>query len=266
MAAVDVLVPTYRRPCALAVTLAGLVSQTLRGFRVVVSDQSDEPSWDSSPEVRAVVRVLEARGHRVDLCHHLPRRGMAEQRQFLLDRSTAPHALFLDDDVIVEPDVVERLHRTLVREGCGFVGSAVIGLSHRGDVRPEQEDIELWEGPVRPERVVPGSREWERYRLHWAANLFHVARRLGLGPGEERRYKVAWVGGCVMYRTDALRAVGGFRFWRDLPRVHAGEDVLAQLRVMARFGGCGILPSGAYHQELPTTVPHRDVDAPRVLR
>jgi hypothetical protein len=34
---------------------------------------------------------------------------------------------------------------------------------------------------------------------------------------------------------------------------------------MARHGGCGIMPSGAFHQELPTTVPIRDVDAPRVL-
>ncbi len=43
------------------------------------------------------------------------------------------------------------------------------------------------------------------------------------------------------------------------------SDVLAQLRVMARFGGCGLLPSGVYHQELPTTVVERRVDAPKLL-
>ena len=59
---------------------------------------------------------------------------------------------------------------------------------------------------------------------------------------------------------------GGFSFWRQLPQEHSGEDVLAQMRVMERFGGCGLFPSGVYHQELPTTVPHRDADAPRVLR
>jgi hypothetical protein len=69
----------------------------------------------------------------------------------------------------------------------------------------------------------------------------------------------------VLYDVEALRAVGGFEFWRDLPEEHAGEDVLAQIRVMERFGGCGILPSGAYHQELPTTIPNRTVDAPLVL-
>jgi hypothetical protein len=34
---------------------------------------------------------------------------------------------------------------------------------------------------------------------------------------------------------------------------------------MARHGGCGLIPSGAYHQELPTTITARDVDAPLVL-
>ena len=72
----------------------------------------------------------------------------------------------------------------------------------------------------------------------------------------------SWVGGCVLYDAHALRSAGGFSFWSDLPEEHSGEDVVAQLRVMERFGGCAILPSGAYHQELPTTIPNREVDAP----
>ena len=62
-----------------------------------------------------------------------------------------------------------------------------------------------------------------------------------------------------------LRAAGGFDFWPQLPADHCGEDVLAQLRVMQRYGGCGIIPSGAYHLELPTTLRERRVDAPYVL-
>jgi len=69
-----------------------------------------------------------------------------------------------------------------------------------------------------------------------------------------------------MYDTDKLRDCGGFNFWRELPTEHCGEDVLAQLRVMARYGGCGLIPTRVYHQELPTTVPNREIDAPRVLR
>ena len=261
---VDVLVPTYNRPAALAVTLAGLAAQDLPEFRVVVSDQSDEPVA-SVREVAGVIRVLDVRGRAVELQRHLPRRGMAEQRQFLLDQATAPYALFLDDDVLLEPDVLGRLLSVIRREHCGFVGAPLIGLSYRHDVRPHEQIVEFWDGPVRPEVVRPGTPEWNRHRLHSAANALHLQERLGLTRGDSRTYRVAWVGGCVLYDVAALRACGGFRFWTELPLDHCGEDVLAQLRVMARYGGCGVLPSGAYHLELPTTVPDRSVDAPLVL-
>ena len=261
----DVLIPTYRRPAALAVALASLAGQDFRDFRLVVSDQSEEEAALAAPEVQAVVRVLRARGHEVELHRHLPRRGMAEHRAFLLGRVRAPLALFLDDDLVLEPELVGRLVRALEDERCGFVGCGLIGLGFVDDVRPEEQEVEWWDGPVEPELVEPGSPAWERYRLHNAANLLHLRRRLGPERRGDRLYKVAWVGGCVLYDAAKLRAVGGFEFWRDLPEEHAGEDVLAQLRVMARYGGCGLFPSGAYHQELPTTLERRPVDAPRVL-
>lgn len=265
MSAVDVLIPTFNRPCALAVTLTSLSAQSWRDFRVIVSDQSEGSDVVAVPEISAVVRLMRARGVQVQMLKHVPRRGMAEQRQFLLDASTSPYALFLDDDVMLEPDVLERMLRAIREERCGFVGCAVIGLSYVHDVRPHQQHIEFWDGPVRPERVEPDTPAWERYHLHSAANLYHVQRRLNLTPERQRKYRVAWIGGCVLYDADALRESGGFTFWHDLPPQHCGEDVLAQMRVMARYGGCGLIPSGAFHQELPTTIPDRRVDAPRVL-
>jgi GT2 family glycosyltransferase len=265
MHAVDVLVPTCDRMPALAITLTTLVAQTLPSFRVLVSDQSERYDVADAEEVRAVARLLRLHGHRVDITKHLPRRGMAEQRQFLLAEARAPYALFLDDDVLLEPGVIARMLHAIREEQCGFVGCAVIGLSYLQDVRPDEQQIELWEGPVRPERVVPGSPKWRRHRLHNAANLYHVQQRLGASPERQRKYRVAWIGGCVLYDTTALRDCGGFEFWNELPREHCGEDVLAQLRVMARYGGCGLLPSGAYHLELPTTIPDRRTDAPKVL-
>ena len=262
---VDVLVPTCDRPVALAATLATLIGQTHRAFDLVVADQSQGSAGYERGETRSIVRLLQARGHRVRLLRNLPRRGMAHQRQFLLDRATAGKLLFLDDDVLLEPDLIERLVRALADSGCGFVGSAVIGLSHRADRRPHQQAIEFWDGTVTPERLAPGMPAWQRHLLHNAANLWHVQGAHLAAGGAARLYKVAWVGGCVLYDTAKLRATGGFGLWRQLPDVHCGEDVLAQLRVMARDGGCGLLPSGAFHQELPTTVTRREVDAPHVL-
>lgn len=263
--AVDVLVPTCDRPCALAMTLTALAAQSVNDLRIVISDQSEEPGALVRPEVLAVLRYLAASGRVVECWRHLPRRGMAEQRAFLLSKASAPWCMFLDDDVLLEPDMVARLRQALVQQACGFVGSAVHGLSYLGAVRPQQQAIEFWDGPVEPEAVHPGSPEWERHHLHSAANLFHVQRRLGLTAETARLYRVAWIGGCVMFDAAKLRQAGGFDFWPQLPIQHCGEDVLAQLRVMAHFGGCGIIPSGAYHMELPTTVVERTVDAPRVL-
>jgi glycosyltransferase involved in cell wall biosynthesis len=265
-APVDVLIPTCNRPMALAVTLAALTAQTWPALRIVVSDQGDDEGLPQRGELRAMARLLESQGRCLEWHRHLPRRGMAEQRQFLLDQARAPHALFIDDDVLLERDMVERLRDALVQAGCGFVGSAVIGLSYAHDRRPHQQAVEFWDGPVQPETVRPGSPAWARHHLHSAANLYHVQQQLGVDAAHPRLYRVAWVGGCVMYDTAKLREAGGFGFWRDLPAEHCGEDVLAQLRVMARFGGAGLMPSGAYHQELPTTVARRECDAPFVLK
>jgi hypothetical protein len=262
---IDVLVPTCGRPAALAVTLTSIGAQGYPALRIVVSDQTEGASALEQPEVVAVLRYLRATGRQVETWHHLPRRGMAEQRAFLLAQVHAPYCLFVDDDVILEADLVRRLHGLLLRHECGFAGSAVHGLSYLGQERPAQEQLTFWEGRVEPETVVPGGSAWARHHLHSAANLFHVQRRLGVPSSEPRAYRVAWVGGCVLFDTARLRAAGGFDFWPELPAEHCGEDVLAQLRVMARFGGCGMLPSGAYHMELPTTLRAREVDAPWAL-
>jgi glycosyltransferase involved in cell wall biosynthesis len=262
---IDVLIPTRNRPAALAVTLTALGAQTWPALRIVVADQSDGHGACACGEVRAVLRYLRATGRDVDTFRRSRRRGMAEQRAFLLAQARSAYCLFVDDDVILEPDLVTRLYAVIREERCGLVGSALHGLSHLGQLRPVQEAIEFWDGPVMPETVRPGSPAWQRHHLHSAANLFHVQSRLGNESGPARRYKIAWVGGCVMFDTAMLRAAGGFDFWRELPPQHCGEDVLAQQRVMARFGGCAILPSGAYHMELPTTVTARAIDAPYVL-
>ncbi len=251
MASVDILLPTYNRTHSLIMTLSGLAGQTHSDFHVIVADQSQNAA-SAEPVIRALLRIIEARGGTVEWHHRVPSRGIAEQRDFLLKRASAPAVLYLDDDVWMEPWVLEHLLTTLRAEGCGFVGAFPSGLSFREDVRPQQQAIEYWLGRVRPEAVNPGSPEWERAQLHRAANLYHVSQTLL--PGEHRRYKVAWVASCILYDREKLLAVGGFSFWPRLPRYHSGEEVLVQNLLMRRWGGCGIIPSGTYHSEVQSTV------------
>lgn len=253
----DVLVPTRDRRGALAVTLSGLAAQTAAGFRVVISDQSKSPV-DEDPLVAAAIRILSHRDRPVELHRHVPPRGMAEQRAFLLGRAERRLVLYLDDDVWLEPQAVEVLLAAMERLRCGFVGYALHGLSYRDDVRPDElMPYEPWDGEVRPERVRRETPAWRRHTLHNAANPLHLAEKVGANDVAWQPYKVAWIGGCVLYDRARLVECGGFDFWRGVPPRHAGEDVVAQLRVMERYGGAGLLPSRAYHLELPTTVTDR---------
>lgn len=267
---VDVLIPTCERSHALVATLACLIGQTHAPARVIVSDQSMKRPVRDIPEVRAVTRVLRIHGVVVQALTNLPRRGLAQQRQFLLDHARAPFVLFLDDDVLTEPDVIARLLHAITAARCGFVGSFVnapsaVGASTGIDRCPDDLELEPFAGGVTPEHVEPGTPEWERHRVHFSAYLDGLCRRHGLTRTREMLYRVAWVGGCVLFDAEKLRAAGGFSFWPELPPEHVGEDVLAQLRVMARFGGAGLAPSGAWHQEVPTTMPRRSFDAPHLL-
>jgi hypothetical protein len=264
--AVDVLIPTCDRPAELAVTLAGLAAQSDPDFRVFVSDQSRGDAAWKHPAAAAMVRVLQAQGREVRLLRHLPRLGLAEHRQFLLEQSTADRCMFLDDDVWLESGALDRLREALDLLQCGFVGMAPQGLSYLADRRPEEfAAFEAWDGPVHPERVRPGTPAFDRWPLHNAANLSHLSAELRLRPGEWLPYRVAWLGGCTLFRRAALNEAGGFRFWPLLGPHHSGEDVLAQWQVMEKFGGAGILPSGAVHLESPTTVTDRRVNAYEVV-
>ena len=195
MALVDILIPTCGRKTGLAVLLASLNGQTFTDFDVVISDQTaDDETYLSSIEIDTLVRALRWHGHHVTLHRHLPRRGMGEQRQFLLEQSRARYVYYLDDDVLLDPDVLERLVTVIQREGCGFVGTAATGLGFLDDVRPDQQHIEIWEGQVEPEPFAPDDIPWDRHEVNNAANPLHLEHRL-LQPGEVIRYKVAWIGG-----------------------------------------------------------------------
>lgn len=259
--AVSVLIPTYERAEALAMTLSGVAAQTVTDLQVVVSSQGRHRA-EGSPVARALGRVIEARGGSVEW-HHREPRGIAEQRHFLLECAKAEPALFLDDDVFMEPFVAERLLSVLEAEKCGFVGAFPTGLTFVDDVRPDQQKIELWEGPVQPEVVEKDGPGWERWHLHRAANLYHVAQKFDLSPEKFLRYKVAWIASCVLYSREKLLEVGGFSFWEELPRYHKGEDVFVQNLLMRRYGGCGVVPSGTYHSQVDTTTfsPEGSVDA-----
>lgn len=262
MATIDVLIPTFQRKTGLAMVLTSLFAQTFTDFTITISDQTPrEQSYLNCIEIQTAVQALRWRGHEVRLLSHPHRHGMAEQRHFLLEQGRAPYAHFLDDDVLLEPGVLERMFQVIQAENCGFVGCAATGLSYLDEQRPHQQHIELWEGAVEPEPFDSKTIPWERHMINNAANPLHLEQRLA-PDGQPVRYKVAWVGGAnVLFDRAKLLSVGGFSWWPRLPVEHAGEEVLAQFLLLRRYGGCGLLPSGTYHLGLPTTLEDRHWNA-----
>jgi|SRR5579884_2928174 len=262
MASIDVLIPTYGRKTGLAVVLGGLLAQTFKDFDLIIADQTEpEACYLDSPEIATLLRALQRHGHRVEVFHNEPRLGMAQQRHVLLERSRAPYVHYLDDDILIDPPVMARMINVLRAEGCGFVGCAATGLEYLDDVRPQEQDIELWRGPVTPEDFRPDSIPWNRHLVNNAANPLHLAARLA-PDGRPVRYKVAWIGGAnVLYDRVKLRQVGGFSWWPRLQGEYAGEEVVVQFLLIRYFGGCGVLPSDTYHLGLPTTVVDRQRNA-----
>jgi hypothetical protein len=262
MALVDVLIPTCGRKTGLAVVLTSLLGQTFKDFNVIISDQTREgEEYLASIEISTLIQALGWRGHQVQVHRHLPRRGIAEHRQFLLEQSSAPYVHYLDDDVLLDPAVMERMLTVLRAEDCGFVGCPATGLDYLDDVRPHQHNIELWEGAVEPEPITPETIPWGRHTVNNAANPLHLEQQLA-HDGRSVRYKVAWIGGAnVLFDRQKLLSVGGFSWWPRLPEVHAGEEVVVQFLLLRKYGGCGLLPAGTYHLGLPTTIEDRQHSA-----
>src|SRR5207253_9057442 len=115
MATVDILLPTYNRLSSLIMTLSGVAAQTLRDLHVIIADQSAQPARHEQV-VQTLCRVIRARGGSVEWHYREPIYGIAEQRDFLLKRASTGAVLYLDDDVLMEPWVVERLLHTLDTE------------------------------------------------------------------------------------------------------------------------------------------------------
>jgi GT2 family glycosyltransferase len=109
---ISFVVPTYRRPGALRSTLAALqqVDYPSGGFEVVVVD-------DGSGDVTAdVVGDLAAQDDRISY-HAQPNSGVATARNNGAKIATGDLLIFLDDDMLVEPDHI-KVHLA-VREQYG---------------------------------------------------------------------------------------------------------------------------------------------------
>jgi glycosyltransferase involved in cell wall biosynthesis len=118
-ARISVVIPTYRRPDALARTVGALEAQTVPAdeFEVIVVD--DPVDDDSS----AVAKALAAE-HRPLLIRHVHRnaRGVSAARNTGWRAAKSPLVMFLGDDILASPHLLEEHLEWHDRRGAGDVG------------------------------------------------------------------------------------------------------------------------------------------------
>lgn len=118
---VSVIIPTFNRLHDLTMVLAALEKQTLSGFEVIIVDNgSTDGTEEAMREYATKKGVFDLSYHRKDP------QGPAAARNVGMARARAPFVVFLDSDVVLSPDWLEKAYRAMQADpALGAVGGQV---------------------------------------------------------------------------------------------------------------------------------------------
>ncbi|MFQ6029256.1 MAG: glycosyltransferase family 2 protein [Dehalococcoidia bacterium] len=120
---VSVIIPTHNRSGLLRKTLQTVLSQTLRNIEVIIADDA------SSDNTQEMVRSFH--DPRLRYYWHEQNQGAPAARNTGIKAARAPFLAFLDDDVEVLPQKLERQLELLQRPGNEDVAVVLCGVAHR---------------------------------------------------------------------------------------------------------------------------------------
>ena len=201
---VCVIIPTKNRPQDLQLAARSLFAQTCNPGPVVIIDQSqDDASRLLVDEELAVAQNRHGPGWNLQYVRDPAISGAATARNRAMAIADGDIWLFLDDDVILEPDFVDQL-LAVYRDHPEVSGvSGVITNQKRPTVW-----FRLWNA-----LFVRGPFHDERQPIYWDAD-----RLRNSPPIPVRRFG----GGLMSFRADVIK---GRRFDENLRGVSDGEDV-----------------------------------------
>lgn len=189
------------RPHGLELIIDLLLNQTYAPLQVIVVDNRPG-DWDSSGVARPRVRLVSETV-----------RGISAARNAGLRATTTPVVLFVDDDVIPSPDWAGRIVAALWSgEGAACVTGLILPLETR---TRGQLLLEEWGGFSKGLEVI-------RHPLPASPSPLYPYLPGSFGSGAN-----------VGFRTDDLRAVGGYDvvLGAGTP-THGGEDLVMQLGIV----------------------------------
>lgn len=218
--AVTVIIPTYNREVELKQTLLHLLQQTVEQFEIIVVDNS---SSDNTADMVASM----ATHSRVPIRYLVkPPNGPASARNLGLENRRATRVLFLDSDVNLKPDWIEKALAFLTQQpAVTGVGGAVIYDFDRQRVNAFGGDIgyfgfawDLCENVSIDRLTQPEQRIW----INCSAMLVNADALEQVG-GFDERYFYGYEDSDIGWKLN----IAGYSVWVH-PELHAYHKVQAQ--------------------------------------
>ena len=199
---VSVIIPTYNRPGYLAQAVHSVLQQTQPVFEIIIVDDG------SLAKHRGRIAALKQLDGRISVYHFPENKGVSAARNYGLEKSGGDYILFLDDDDLVHPHMVEsNLGIFAAEREAGVVSS---GYDMFFDTIPPEAKWSNDHPPaISPETIICSCSYRNTAML--AKQPFSALLRNGLQ-----------VSSCLLTR----QAIGPARFPEDLTR---GEDVFLWL-------------------------------------
>jgi len=201
---VAVIIPTKNRSIDLGLTFESIIRQSILPNQIIVVDQSEDDESckqveklyrEARSQVRDVVRLDSVRDPGIS--------GGAVARNRAMEIARGDIWLFLDDDVILEPNFVEELLAVYQQHPHVLGVSGIISNYHKPHWAYLLWAIVFLRGPFHDERQP----------IYWNANRLRKTEPIQVGK---------FTGALMSFRAEAIRAN---RFDENLIGVSDGEDV-----------------------------------------
>jgi len=227
---ITVVVPTLDRPDELNDFVQALCAQTLLPDELIIVDAG------TTPEIEALLRDG-LRGSPVQLMYLRAPAGTSHQRNVAIDHATGDLLFFFDDDVIIEPDYIQRSVECFAATQDPPVGGVLGTLTNRPSITGVKAFYHRIFGLS---HAIRGSRP----ALYPSGNV-----RWLRAPNQILQVPVAG-GGRVAFRRDCFETD---RFDEYLPGYTYNEDVEFSYRVSKRWTILQTPHARAYHKASPTS-------------